>query len=155
MASYRCAVRLVVVCVVMLSAITLAEAQDGHELEIVMHPYTFEWQPQTPLMKSAELPLTVAVDWSQNQEAWLSVTLCNFKTESGHAVEMNAASLRIEAGDGSPKKLWFSPSAFHLTRKGAIKFDIVYERAEPHESFTIDPEIITDPPPIPGVEVPD
>ena len=121
-------------------AATVAVAGGPNELEIVIHPNKFEWRPQIPTVIPSQEPFVVVVDWSQNKGKWLSVTVHDFKDESGNIVQP-VSSITVEAGDSSPKELLLPD----VSEEVVLKYDIVFERAKPKESFTLDPTVILRP----------
>lgn len=116
----------------------------NNKVEIVMHPNVFEVVPaQAEVDLSAGEELELTVDWTDNQGAWTAVRVEAFRVGS-LVIETPSGPARFNGPKDTHGKVSFQWPDGQL---GAlqVKYQIVYDRAEPKETLTLDPQVILRP----------
>lgn len=111
-------------------------------VQVVMHPNTFEVGPVANVRAGFE-PLLVIVDWSDNQETWLAVTLCNFRGPNGETPAEPPGQVTFTESEGKIVKAINFPD--WVDEPLTLKYEVHFERADPPETFILDPTIILRP----------
>jgi hypothetical protein len=116
----------------------------NNKVNIVMHPNVFEVVPsQAEVDVGAGEQLEVTVDWTDNQNAWTAVAVEAFRVE-GLVLETSGEPARFKGPGDTHKNVGFQWPDGQL---GAltVKYQIVFDRADPEETFILDPQVILRP----------
>jgi hypothetical protein len=121
----------------------MANSIPKNAIKIVLHPSSFEVQPQTsiPVVEVPWQPLQVCADWNDNRGTWASVTVRNFRVLGAPPGYYKARpdEQEILAADSTPKEFLFDI----VPTKMYCKYDVVYKSAS--ALYTVDPVIILSP----------
>lgn len=111
-------------------------------VDIVVHPRRFEVRPERAEVIGGYEELKLGINWLDNQETWLAVTVCNFRDSEGNPVPVDPPSVTFNPSQGSVVVPVSTP---RVAENLECKYDIEYERADPPETFVVDPTVLIRP----------
>ena len=107
-------------------------------------PLFFGMDPVFPEVKAKHEPLQFVVDWSGNAKCWNQVVVRSLCDLDGRPRAVSPPAISVKLGDDAPHTMSFHDA---VDKRTPCKFVVELHRADPRETFVVDPGVILSPGP--------